>query len=60
MEVDRVPFWSAETREPGIELPSAVRAKIVPGKALLWEVVAKDAAGRTVAGSGQQAFRVRL
>ena len=29
--------------------PSALRAPIVPGKPLLWEVVAKDAAGRAVA-----------
>jgi hypothetical protein len=60
MEVDRVPLWSAETRETAIALPSALRAKIVPAKPLLWEVVAKDAAGRTVAASGQQAFRVRM
>jgi hypothetical protein len=60
MEVDRAGLWSAETRETLIALPQALRAKIVPGKPLLWEVVAKDAAGRTVAWSGKQRFRIRM
>jgi hypothetical protein len=60
MEVDRNGLWSAETREAVVALPPALRAKIVPGKLLLWEVVAKDAAGRTVAWSGEQRFRVRM
>jgi hypothetical protein len=60
MEVDRAGLWSAETREATIALPPALRAKIVPGKPILWEVVAKDAAGRTVAWSGDQRFRIRM
>jgi hypothetical protein len=60
MEVDRIGLWSAETRETMIALPPGIRARIVPGKPLLWEVVAKDAAGRIVASSGNQQFRVRM
>jgi hypothetical protein len=60
MEVDRIELWSAQTRETFIALPPALRAKMVPGKPLLWEVVAKDAAGRTVAWSGKQRFRIRM
>jgi hypothetical protein len=51
-------MWSAETRDATISLPEALRAQIVPGKPLLWEVVAKDAAGRAVAWSGEQPFKV--
>jgi anti-sigma factor RsiW len=58
MEVDRAGMWSAETRDATISLPEALRAQIVPGKPLLWEVVAKDAAGRAVAWSGEQPFKV--
>jgi hypothetical protein len=60
MEVDFAELWSAETRDPSIALPPALRARVVPGKPLLWEVVAKDAAGRAVAWSGKQRFRVRM
>jgi hypothetical protein len=60
MEVDGIALWSAETREPVVALPAPLRAKIVPGKPLLWEVVAKDAGGRTVAWSGEQRFRIRM
>ena len=60
MEVDYAELWSAETRGASIVLPPALRARIVPGKPLLWEVVAKDAAGRAVAWSGKQRFRMRM
>jgi len=59
MEVDHAELWSAETRDASIVLPPALRARIVPGKPLLWEVVGKDAAGRAVAWSGKQRFRIR-
>ena len=59
MEVDQAELWSAETRDARIALPSALRARIVPGKPLLWEVVAKDATGRAIAWSGKQRFRIR-
>jgi len=59
MEVDYAELWSAETHDASIALPPAVRARIVPGKPLLWEVVAKDAAGRAVAWSGKQRFRIK-
>ena len=60
MEVDFAELWNAETRDASIALSPALRMQIVPGKPLLWEVVAKDAAGRTVAWSGKQRFRVRM
>jgi len=60
MEVDRVELWKAESSEPSVSLPPAVRARIVPGKPLLWRVMAKDASGRTVAASEIQRFRVAI
>lgn len=60
MEVDHAGLWSAETRDGSIALPAALRARIVPGKPLLWEVVAKDAAGRVIASSGKQRFKIKM
>ncbi|MFL5261965.1 MAG: hypothetical protein ACJ79L_06120 [Anaeromyxobacteraceae bacterium] len=60
MEVDRTEVWRTEARQPGLSLPPTVRARIVPGKPLLWQVVAKDVSGKTVAMSQVQRFRVRL
>lgn len=59
MEVDRTELWSAETRQTAIALPAQVRARIVPRKPILWEVVARDSAGRALASSGTHQFQVR-
>lgn len=60
MEVDRVELWRGESSEPSLSLPPAVRTRIVPGKALLWMVEARDASGRTIATSEIQRFRVAM
>jgi len=60
MEVDRTPVWSGETREPRLALPSSLRARVVPGKPFLWQVVAKDASGNAIASSDVQKFRVKI
>jgi len=59
MEVDRTPVWNAESRDARIALPAAVRARVVPGKPFLWQVVAKDAGGQAIAASEMQRFRLR-
>lgn len=59
-EVDRTEIWRAEVRTPSAPLPVRIRARAVPGKPLLWQVVAKDATGGVVATSGVQRFRVSL
>jgi hypothetical protein len=51
--------WSGESREAKIALPAVVRARLVPGKPFLWQVVAKDAGGQAVAASEIQRFRLR-
>ena len=59
LEVDRSEVWKADVEQSSIALPANVAARLVPGKPLLWRVVAKDAAGRTLATSPMQRFRVR-
>jgi hypothetical protein len=58
MEVDRDELWSGESREEAARLPPAVRARMVPGKSLLWQVIATDAAGKVIATSEVGRFRV--
>jgi hypothetical protein len=60
MEVDRNEVWKTEARQPGVPLPLDVRARMVPGKPLLWHVIAKDAAGKIMATSQVQRFRLRV
>ena len=45
MAVDRQELWSTSTSALGVDLPSPVRASIAPGRTLLWDVTAYDAAG---------------
>lgn len=58
MAVTREELWSISTPELGVEPPSSVRASMTPGRTLLWDVTAYDAAGRPIAESGMQSFRV--
>jgi hypothetical protein len=58
LEVDGTELWRAETSVNRIELPAALRARIVPAKTLLCQVVAFDAAGRAVADSQTVRFRL--
>jgi hypothetical protein len=60
MEVDRTPVWSADSRDARIALPASVRARVVPGKPFLWQVVAKNAGGQAIASSDMQRFRLRM
>ena len=60
MEVDRTPVWSGESRATKLALPPSIRARMVPGKPFLWQVVARDAAGEKIATSQMQKFRVRI
>ena len=57
MEVDRRELWSASTASVAVDLPPAIRPSIVPGRTLLWDVTAYDAAGAAMAESGTQSFK---
>jgi hypothetical protein len=58
MEVDGTVVWRGSSESPAVDLPADVVARIVPGKTLVWEVAARNAAGSVVAQSGAQRFRV--
>ena len=58
MEVDRRELWSTSTASLAVDLPPAIRPSIVPGRTLLWDVTAYDAAGAPIAESGTQSFKV--
>ncbi len=60
MEVDRASLWQARTASTRVEIPAGVVEQLVPGKNVLWEVTARDAAGALVADSGPQRFRVAV
>ena len=59
-EVDGTERWSAVTADTRATLPRDVRRRALPGKPLLWQVIARDAAGQAIAKSGVQRFRVRI
>jgi hypothetical protein len=58
LEVDGTELWKAETASNGIELPSAIRVRVVPAKTLLCQVLAFDASGNQVAQTGMVRFRL--
>jgi hypothetical protein len=60
LEVDRHEVWSTSTSALEVDLPPPVRAALTPGRTLLWDVTAHDAAGAAVAESGAQSFRIVL
>jgi hypothetical protein len=60
MEVDEVPLWSGETRDSNLTIPISTRARMLPGKPVLWQVTALDVQGRVLATSQVQRFSVRL
>ncbi len=58
-EVDRQEIWSSDTRDSAIDLPPDVRARIVPGKTLVWQVTAYGTSNAPLAESGSERFRLR-
>ena len=59
MEVDEIPLWTGQTRDLILTIPTAVRAKMLPGKPVLWRVTALDSRGRVLAVSQIQRFSVQ-
>lgn len=59
MEVDEVPLWSGQTRDVFLTIPAATRAKLLPGKPVLWQVTALDSLGHVLAVSQMQHFSVQ-
>lgn len=57
-EVDRTMIWRTSTSEPHVDIPPAVVARFLPGKAVVWQVTARRSDGTVVAQSGSARFRV--
>jgi hypothetical protein len=57
-EVDRTEVWKADSSVTSIEIPSNIRAKMAPGRAFLWEAVARNQAGEQIASTGLQRFQI--
>lgn len=57
-EVDGIVIWRATSLSARVDLPDDVIVRVVPGKTLIWDVIALDDSGRAVAQSGAQRFRV--
>jgi len=58
MEVDHAPLWSEQIQDISVTIPNGIRAKMLPGKPLLWQVTALDSQGRTLATSQIERFSV--
>jgi hypothetical protein len=58
LEVDASELWKAETAGDHIDLPPAVRSRIVPAKTLFCEVTAFDASGSKIGETGLVRFRL--
>jgi len=59
-EVDGTPLWRQTSSISRVELPGSVVRQFVPGKTILWEVRARNAANQVVAESGMHRFRVTI
>jgi len=58
MEVDHETLWAVETNDISITIPASTRARMLPGKPVLWQVTALDSQGRTLAVSQLERFSV--
>ena len=59
-EVDRMQIWSSRTTKSGMMIPEPLKKQVLPGKTLLWKVIAYDAAGKQLAESETRKFRVTV
>jgi hypothetical protein len=58
LEVDGTVVWSNATTQTTVEIPNNVRAKLTPGRAFQWRVVAENATGARIASSHLQTFHI--
>jgi hypothetical protein len=58
LEVDKTELWRATVTDSRAVLPPEIAARVTPLKTLLWDVEGVDEAGRPVASSGIQTFRL--
>jgi hypothetical protein len=59
-DVGDVPVWSATSEVPQLELPETLRAIVLPGKTLFWQVTAVNQEGKVLADSDRVWVRLEL
>ena len=60
LEVDGTQLWSTSTPRTGVAVPATVVEQFVPGKTIVWDVIARNNIGNRLAVSGAQRFRVSI
>jgi hypothetical protein len=60
LEVDGTVIWNGQSAENVLIANPALKAKMQPGKTLLWKVTALDASGEPIASSSRERFRVTV
>jgi len=58
LEVHGTELWSATVNATSAEIPNSTAGKMIPGRAFQWEVMARDSAGRQIAGTSLQSFHI--
>ncbi|HWZ46541.1 MAG TPA: hypothetical protein VNW97_23915 [Candidatus Saccharimonadales bacterium] len=58
LEVDGTEYWNGQSAKNFLTTSRELKAKMHPGKTLLWKVTALDASGKPIASSGRGRFRV--
>jgi hypothetical protein len=56
MEIDQTPLWTGAVKDPSAAIPAFIRAKMLPGKPILWQVTALDGQGQVLATSQMERF----
>ena len=59
-EVDHVELWSGNSATATLTLPDTLKKQLLPGKTVLWKVVALDGQGKQIAESEMKKFRIAV
>ena len=59
-EVDHVELWSGNSATATLTLPDTLKKQLLPGKTVLWKVVALDGQGKQIAESETKKFRIAV
>ncbi len=59
-EVDHVELWSGNSAPATLTVPDTLKKQLLPGKTVLWKVVAFDGQGKQIAESETKKFRVAV
>ncbi|HLK65800.1 MAG TPA: hypothetical protein VKU19_20325 [Bryobacteraceae bacterium] len=58
LEVDGTEVWSVDSASASVEIPIAMAAQLIAGRAFQWDVAARDNAGHTISTTNLQTFHI--